>query len=109
MAVALESYEGPIRMTKPPVSPDPDKHAQGELQVEFGARVRAAREKVGWLQRDLGAHCGLTQMAISKIEAGQKNVTLRTMRRLAAALDLPIPELLQANETAPKPKKRRST
>ncbi len=83
---------------KPAMPPEDDdeKQATGELQVAFGQSVRAARTKAGLTQAELAERSGLRQDDISRIEAGQVNVTLRTMGRLAKVFDGDVWNMLQA-------------
>jgi transcriptional regulator with XRE-family HTH domain len=65
-----------------------------QQRIEFGACVRAARQKAGLSQRDLAETTGLQQNHISNIEQGKLNITLDTMAVLAKALDLDLRVLL---------------
>ena len=50
----------------------------------FAAKVRMARAMLGWSQSELGAHVGLTQRAIHKLEQGDtepRRATVRVDRR----------------------------
>jgi len=62
-------------------SPIPD-----DLQTMFGRNLRAARMAQGLKQADLAEKAGINQQYVSSIEAGQINLTLDTVKRLAAAL-----------------------
>ena len=79
MAVALESFGGPIRMTKPPNSSD-EEDALVELQEGFGESVRLARKRHRMTQVELAEKCGMGQEEISRIERG----ILRFGRAIAA-------------------------
>jgi len=56
------------------------------VAVEFGQRVRARREKLGWSQMTLGEGVGLHFTYISSVERGERNVSLQNIVRLAVAL-----------------------
>ena len=80
--------------------PDPNilskgEKSQEEFQVLFGRNLKAARLKSGLKQSEVAALTGLTQQYLSLIEAGQQNVTVRTMALLAKVVDHDIIDLLQ--------------
>ena len=95
----------PRRSTKQPEatpsrSPDPEVVAKGEqaqehFQAIFGDNLKAARLKAGLKQSEVAALTGLTQQYLSLIEAGQQNVTLRTMALLAEVVDHDLLDLLK--------------
>ena len=85
-------------MTKPPNTPDEDD-ALVELQEGFGESVRLARKRHHLTQVELAEKCGMGQEEISRIERGQKNLTLRTMIRLASVLEGDVAKMLQASRT----------
>lgn len=75
----------------------PDEEAPGaELQILFGENFRTARLKAGLSQTDAAAQSGMAQQTLSQIEAGQLNLTLRTMDRLARVVDRDVAYLLRA-------------
>lgn len=55
--------------------------------VAFGARVRARRQELRLTQEQLAERSGLHFTYVSSVERGERNVTLRTIFRLAEALD----------------------
>jgi transcriptional regulator with XRE-family HTH domain len=56
--------------------------------IRVGRLLRALRRRRGWMQRELGARCGLSQQAISLIERGHgSRLSGESMRRVFAALD----------------------
>jgi transcriptional regulator with XRE-family HTH domain len=65
--------------------------------VEFGRRLRDLRHKRGLSQEELANRAGLDRTYISSCEAGRRNVTLRTITRLAEALGVE-PETLIRDE-----------
>lgn len=54
--------------------------------AEFGARVRARRTELGWTQEQLAEAVGLHFTYIGSVERGERNVSLKNILRLAAAL-----------------------
>ncbi|ASY65824.1 hypothetical protein SJ05684_b48420 (plasmid) [Sinorhizobium sojae CCBAU 05684] len=63
------------------------------LASDIAARVRTAREAVGYTIEDLAVTCGLTSVEISDIESGGDNDPAK-LKRVAAALQVPISHLL---------------
>ena len=59
-----------------------DPHA-----VAFGLAVRARRGELGLTQEQLAERSGLHFTYVSSVERGERNVTLRTIIRLARALE----------------------
>ena len=55
-----------------------------------GMAIRDAREEAGYSQTELAARIGIAQSALSRIEAGRANLTLGTLQRITAALDVPL-------------------
>lgn len=77
--------------------------SQLEFQKIFGINLKAARLKASLKQSDVAAMTGLTQQYLSLIEAGQQNVTIKTMALLAKVVDHDLIHLLQeVLGTAPK-------
>jgi transcriptional regulator with XRE-family HTH domain len=73
-----------------------DETAPGaDLQILFGENFRATRLKAGLSQTDVVALSGIKQQTISQIEAGQHNLTLKTMDKLAKAVDRDVAYLLR--------------
>lgn len=56
--------------------------------------VKAWREHRGLTQADLGRAAGMRASEVRAIETGDRNLTLKTARKLAFALDLEIERLL---------------
>ena len=85
--------------------PDPEilakeEKIRKEFQVVFGQHLKDARLKAGLKQSDVADRTGLTQQYLSLIEAGQQNITLKTMIFLAEVVGRDIHDLLrQVRET----------
>jgi transcriptional regulator with XRE-family HTH domain len=69
-----------------------------------GLRLKAARERVGLSQRQL-AFAGCTAAYLSRIEAGQRQPSLKVLRILAAKLET-TPHYLETGEEVPAAKER---
>lgn len=54
----------------------------------FGARLAKIREQTGFTQSSLARAVGLSQSAVSQIEAGERNPSYETIRQLAEAMNL---------------------
>lgn len=67
----------------------------GEVRVEKSTlRVRELRKRAGMTQKALADATGLCQSAISRIERGQRDVSLATLSAIARALGVPVKSLL---------------
>ena len=64
-----------------------------DVLARFGAEVRRLRVAVGLSQESLAERCGLDRTYIGGIERGERNVGLRNIAIIAAALGVPISEL----------------
>ena len=69
--------------------------APDDLQAIFGQNVRTARLKLGMTQQQVAEATGMAFSYVGKVENGEKNVTLDTMRKLAAVLDLDLGQLFR--------------
>jgi transcriptional regulator with XRE-family HTH domain len=78
------------------LSSDPDP-----LLVLVGSRVRAARQRAKLKQSELAGAIETAQSYIVSIEAGEANITLKTLARLGAALKVsPVSLLLETEPPA---------
>ena len=71
------------------------EESQLQFQRIFGVNLKEARLKSNLKQSDVAALTGLTQQYLSLIEAGQQNVTIKTMALLAKVVDHDLLHLLQ--------------
>lgn len=68
----------------------------------FAARLRVRREAARLSVPELAAAAGLTRQAVWQLERGEREPTLETARKLAAALACTIDELAGASGQLPK-------
>jgi len=69
-----------------------------DVKKQFGAAVRLRRDHLGISQEELAGRAGLHRTYISDVERGARNVSLESINRLAAALELPLSVLFSGLE-----------
>lgn len=66
--------------------------------MSFSENLIEARKRACLSQLDLSRLSGVSQQAISKLENGKSSPSEYTMRQLAAALHIPLTELIDENK-----------
>jgi transcriptional regulator with XRE-family HTH domain len=61
-----------------------------DICVTVGRRIRVLRGDKGWTQTMLADHAGLTREHLSELENGHKEIGIRALERIAAALDVTL-------------------
>lgn len=61
---------------------------EGELQIVVGQNLRRLRAQMGFSQESFGEHVGWHRTFVGAVERGERNLTLRTVERLAGQLDV---------------------
>jgi CheY-like chemotaxis protein/DNA-binding XRE family transcriptional regulator len=69
-----------------------------DVKKQFGAAVRLRRDHLGISQEELAGRAGLHRTYISDVERGARNVSLESITRLAAALEVPLSVLFSRLE-----------
>jgi transcriptional regulator with XRE-family HTH domain len=59
---------------------------EGDLQHVVGANLRRLRREMGYSQESFGEHVGWHRTFVGAVERGERNLTLRTVERLAQQL-----------------------
>lgn len=59
----------------------------------FATRLRTLREARGWTQEDLSAAAGIRQQAVSLLELGKRQPGMKTLCKLADALQCKLDDL----------------
>lgn len=62
----------------------------------LGSIVRARRQELDWTQLDLAARLGWTGATVSRLETGDRPVTVQDLILLAHALAFPLEDLARA-------------
>lgn len=70
-----------------------------EFLKEFGFQLKLGRLKQRITQAQLGEMVEISEHRISHIENGKCNITLKTVNRLASALNIPSAKLFNFDET----------
>ena len=73
-----------------------NRHSGMELRKVVAANVKTRRLRLGLSQEELADVCGYHRTYIGSVERAERNVTLSTLEALAKALDVPVEQLLQA-------------
>jgi len=67
----------------------------------LGERVRDARARRGMTRKILANDSGVSERYLAQLESGKGNVSVLLLQRIAAALHLPLTELLQPDSEQP--------
>jgi transcriptional regulator with XRE-family HTH domain len=66
-----------------------------DICAATGERIRKLRRAKGWRQIDLAEHSGVHEVHISDLERGMREAGLRTLSKIAVALETTISEMLK--------------
>jgi len=66
--------------------------------IRFGERIRSLREQAGLSQETLAAKAGIHRTYLGGVERGERNISLRNIVRLAAALGVQAGDLFAESE-----------
>jgi len=80
-----------------PAGPPDASTASGHLHG-LARRIRALRERRGLTQEDFAARCGISVSFASLLERGERSPSYETLLQVAAALALPLWELLRLDD-----------
>jgi transcriptional regulator with XRE-family HTH domain len=70
---------------------------EGELQRVLGRNLRAYREKRGLSQEAFADVLGVHRTYMGGVERGERNLTLKSVERIAGRIDVDPLELLVSN------------
>ena len=65
------------------------------LQNRIGKRIRDIRISKGVSQSQLALMTSMTKSYLSEIEAGKKNLTLRTLQKIATSLGITLEDIFR--------------
>ncbi len=63
---------------------------------KYGEVIRQLRKERELTQEQLGEKAGVDPKSIIQIEGGKRNPTLKTLQKIATALEVPISDLLKS-------------
>lgn len=67
-----------------------------QLHIVVAENIRLRRQTIGISQEALAYKCGLHRTYIGAIERAERNITINTLARVAAALDCSVVELVSS-------------
>jgi transcriptional regulator with XRE-family HTH domain len=75
---------------------------EGDLQRTLGRNLRAYREARGYSQEAFADVLGVHRTYMGSVERGERNLSLRSVERIAECLGLPPLKLLTSLRSTPK-------
>jgi len=79
----------------------PRRKPKDKAQDAFGRRIRTLRDERQWTQAQLAEHSGLDVSYVSQIERGRRDPSLTSLRALAGAFSLRLPEFFAEDGPPP--------
>src|SRR5678816_2715381 len=68
--------------------------------AQLGERVRAWRTQHGMSRKNLSAACGVSERYLAQLEAGEGNISVLLLRKVARAMSVPVETLVREDERA---------
>ncbi len=65
-----------------------------EVLVRLGRKIRDRRRSIGWTQEVFAERANINDKEVSHIEQGNRNITIETLVKISAALDVPAFSLI---------------
>ncbi|QEE50334.1 helix-turn-helix transcriptional regulator [Flavobacterium alkalisoli] len=62
--------------------------------IELGNKIKHFREENNLSQEDLANDCNIPKSQIGRIERAEINTTIRTLIKIASALNIPVKDLI---------------
>jgi XRE family transcriptional regulator, aerobic/anaerobic benzoate catabolism transcriptional regulator len=87
---------------QPAGTPPPPEGGAADLYLHrLGARIRAARARRGMTRKLLARDSGVSERYLAQLETGKGNISITLLRRVAAAMGLPLAELVSEEPERP--------
>ena len=83
--------------TPQPLRPSPE----GDFLISLGNRVRQARTRRGMTRKMAAHHADVSERHLAQVEAGEGNVSIVLLRRIAAALSVSLVDLFSPETEEP--------
>ena len=87
-------------LAAPSAPPAAQAREDANLLAGIGRRVREARERRSMARKTLSQSSNVSERYLAHLEAGEANVSVLLLRNVARALDLPLTELIDAQESS---------
>ena len=71
--------------------------------AQLGERVRAWRTQHGMSRKSLSAACGVSERYLAQLEAGEGNISVLLLRKVAHAMGVPVESLVREDQPRAKP------
>src|SRR5437870_13287812 len=91
--------------TPHPVTPTPD----GDFLLFLGKRVRQLRSLRGMTRKTVAREADVSERHLAQLEAGEGNVSIVLLRRIASALNVSLAELFASEPEEPAKKQDRKS
>ena len=72
-----------------------------EFLAMIGGRVRSRRNSLGMSRKRLAAGSGVSERYLAQLEAGQGNMSIALLRKVAVAMEMPLDVLIKDPANAP--------
>ena len=72
-----------------------------EFLAMIGGRVRSRRNSLGMSRKRLAAGSGVSERYLAQLEAGQGNMSIALLRKVAFAMEMPLDVLIKDPTTTP--------
>lgn len=66
-----------------------------KIEIRFGQRIKEIRLKQNISQEELAFRCGLSKNYISDVERGTRNISLKSIEKIADGFAINIKELFE--------------
>ncbi len=67
---------------------------RADILIKFGQQVRKLRKEQGYSQENFAYACELDRTYVGGIERGERNLSLRNIKRIADTLEISLAELM---------------
>lgn len=84
-----------------PSGPSPSPTGDADYLAALGERVRRVRLRRGMTRGMLSEHSEVSERYLAQLEGGRGNVSIRLLRRIARAMDVPLADLVQEGPEPP--------
>jgi len=88
-------------LTRPSANDEAQEDLDRSFLQDLGERVRGARAGRGITRKTLARSSGISERYLAQLEAGEGNISVLLLQRVARALDLPLVQLLDGADRAP--------